>query len=166
MPCRANYPVAIVLADIDRFKRVNDTYGHQAGDVVLQALATLLKDHVRGGDLPCRWGGEEFVLVLPRMSAENAMARANDLRTSFSDLRLELDGQPVTLTLSAGVAVYPVHGANAVELLRMADEALYEAKNGGRDRVHEANPVNPELAAAPAAADPASAARAEQGEKA
>ena len=67
---REQYPVAIVLADIDRFKRINDTYGHPAGDVVLQALATLLKDNVRGGDLPCRWGGEEFVLVLPRMSVE------------------------------------------------------------------------------------------------
>jgi len=167
---RESYPVAIVLADIDRFKRVNDTYGHQAGDVVLQALATLLKDHVRGGDLPCRWGGEEFVLVLPRMSAENAMARANDLRTSFSDLRLELDGQPVTLTLSAGVAVYPVHGGNAMELLRMADEALYEAKNGGRDQVRQASlagPLSPEaVAATPLMADPAGAAPAEQGAKA
>ena len=167
---RESYPVAIVLADIDRFKRVNDTYGHQAGDTVLQALATLLKANVRGGDLPCRWGGEEFVLVLPRMSAENAMARANDLRTSFAALCLELDGQPVTLTLSAGVAVYPVHGGNAMELLRMADEALYEAKNGGRDQVRQASlagPLSPEaVAATPLMADPAGAAPAEQGAKA
>jgi len=135
---REHYPVAIVLADIDRFKRVNDTYGHQAGDVVLQALALLLKDNVRGGDLPCRWGGEEFVLVLPRMSLEHALARANALRTSFADLRLELDGTPVRLTLSAGVSVYPTHGHNVPELLYAADEALYEAKNGGRDQVRAA----------------------------
>jgi diguanylate cyclase (GGDEF)-like protein len=140
---REQYPVAIVLADIDRFKRVNDTYGHQAGDIVLQALATLLKENVRGGDLPCRWGGEEFVLVLPRMSLEHAMARADALRASFAGLRLELDGQPVRLTLSAGVAVYPVHAGNVVALLLAADEALYAAKNGGRDQV--------QAAAAPAA---------------
>ena len=135
---RENYPVAIVLADIDRFKRVNDTYGHQAGDLVLQGLATLLKDNVRGGDLPCRWGGEEFVLVLPRMSLENALVRANALRTSFAALSLALDGQPVSLTLSAGVAVFPEHGGNVVDLLHAADEALYEAKNGGRDQVRVA----------------------------
>lgn len=135
---REKYPVAIVLADIDRFKKVNDTYGHQAGDTVLQALATLLKENVRGGDLPCRWGGEEFVLVLPRMSLENALARANALRTSFAALRLELDGQPVSLTLSAGVAVYPGHGTDVARLLASADAALYSAKNGGRDQVRAA----------------------------
>ena len=138
---REKYPVALVLADIDRFKRVNDTYGHQAGDIVLQALARLLKDNVRGGDLPCRWGGEEFVLVLPRMSLDHAMARADALRTSFAALRLELDGEPVRLTLSAGVAVYPEHGGNVANLLQAADEALYAAKNGGRDRVHAASAV-------------------------
>jgi diguanylate cyclase (GGDEF)-like protein len=135
---REKYPVAIVLADIDRFKRVNDTYGHQSGDIVLQALANLLKENVRGGDLPCRWGGEEFVLVLPRMSLEHALARADALRKSFSALKLELEGRSVSLTLSAGVAVYPGHGAAVADLLHAADEALYEAKNGGRDQVRVA----------------------------
>lgn len=137
---REKYPVAIVLADIDRFKRVNDTYGHQSGDIVLQALANLLKENVRGGDLPCRWGGEEFVLVLPRMSLDNALARADALRKSFNALKLELDGQTVSLTLSAGVAVYPGHGITVADLLHAADDALYEAKNGGRDQVRIASP--------------------------
>ncbi|HEX4329367.1 MAG TPA: diguanylate cyclase, partial [Burkholderiales bacterium] len=137
---RENYPVAVVLADIDRFKRVNDTYGHQAGDIVLQALAGLLKDNVRGGDLPCRWGGEEFVLVLPRMPLESAVARGDALRKSFNALRLELGGEQVKLTLSAGVAVYPLHGRTAAELVHAADAALYEAKNGGRDQVRAAGP--------------------------
>lgn len=140
---REKYPVAIVLADIDRFKRINDTYGHQAGDVVLQALANLLKEKVRGGDLPCRWGGEEFVLVLPRMPLDSALARADGLRQSFNALQLDLDGNVVQLTLSAGVAVYPGHGANATELLHAADEALYEAKNGGRNQVRVAAADNP-----------------------
>ncbi|MDB5805154.1 MAG: hypothetical protein JWN73_2476 [Betaproteobacteria bacterium] len=135
---RENYPVAVVLADIDRFKRVNDTYGHQAGDVVLQALANLLKDNVRGGDLPCRWGGEEFVLVLPRMPLESALARADALRKSFNALQLELGGEKVRLTLSAGVAVFPQHGDGATALVHAADDALYEAKNGGRDQVRPA----------------------------
>ena len=132
---REDYPVSLVIADIDRFKELNDAHGHPAGDVVLQALARTLREQVRAGDLACRWGGEEFILVLPNMPLEAAAARANALRARFAATIHVANGRKIAATLSAGVAACPMHGVSSAALVANADAALYRAKRGGRDRV-------------------------------
>jgi len=128
--------VGIIMIDIDYFKRLNDTFGHAAGDSVLQQLASLLQEQTRGGDLACRYGGEEFVLVLPEASLEGALQRAEQLRREVRHLNLYHGQQTLgVITLSLGVAVFPEHGGTAETLLGAADEALYRAKAAGRDRV-------------------------------
>jgi diguanylate cyclase (GGDEF)-like protein len=133
---REGYPVSLVIADIDRFKALNDAHGHPVGDAVLQSLARTLREQVRAGDLACRWGGEEFVLVLPNMPLEAAAARADILRARFAAAMLVIaNGKKVSATLSAGVAAFPVHGVSPAALVANADAALYRAKREGRDRV-------------------------------
>lgn len=132
---RGNYPVSFVMVDIDHFKRVNDTYGHKAGDLVLQALAEQLRDHSRVGDIACRYGGEEFLLVLPHASTEMARQRAEEWRVLFEALRVRYGEQEIGATLSLGVATYPAHGNTGAAVIARADEALYAAKKGGRNRI-------------------------------
>jgi diguanylate cyclase (GGDEF)-like protein len=133
---RAKEPLALVLLDLDHFKKINDTWGHEGGDEVLRRAAALLKASVRGGDLACRYGGEELLLVLPGATAEAARARAEGIRKGLQDLRYESGGNSFgPVTASFGVAAYPAHGADIRAVLAAADKALYEAKAGGRDRV-------------------------------
>jgi diguanylate cyclase (GGDEF)-like protein len=133
---RADTLVGVVVFDIDHFKRFNDTYGHEAGDLVLKELGLLLKKHCRGDDIACRYGGEEFVLLLPGITYEAARLRAEALREAVKHLKLSLRDQPLgQVSLSLGVAVYPANGQTAESLIRVADEALYRAKKEGRDRV-------------------------------
>ena len=128
--------LSLVLMDLDHFKHFNDAFGHDAGDLVLRELGLLLKAHVRRGDIPCRYGGEEFLLVMPEASIEAAQQRAETLREEVKLLKLEHLGRPLgEVTLSLGVAAYPQHGTVAEEVLRAADRALYRAKSEGRDRV-------------------------------
>lgn len=132
---RENYPVCVIMIDIDRFKRVNDTCGHKTGDEVLQALSTLIIMHIRRFDVACRFGGEEFVIVMPRLSTETGRERAEFLRREFANMTLpctEMKGAP---TLSIGLASYPLDGTNGEQLLNAADQALYAAKSSGRNRV-------------------------------
>ncbi len=131
---REVYPVCLIMLDIDRFKRVNDTCGHKTGDEVLQALAKLLVTHVRAFDVVCRYGGEEFVVVMPRLSAEIAYQRAEFLRREFASLPLPGVKESVRPTLSIGVAIFPMHGSDSEKLIQAADEALYDAKGAGRNR--------------------------------
>jgi diguanylate cyclase (GGDEF)-like protein len=144
---RGARPVSFVLIDLDHFKRLNDTRGHGVGDAVLQAVGELLAASIRAGDLACRYGGEEFLLVLPGTSAQAALQRTDELRRALAGLRLAAKGRPVRVTLSAGVATYPDHGATREELIRKADAALYSAKASGRDCVRladaEARPAQP-----------------------
>jgi diguanylate cyclase (GGDEF)-like protein/PAS domain S-box-containing protein len=136
---RTQKPVSIIMLDIDHFKHLNDTYGHDAGDEVLKELGKLIKRHIRGGDIACRFGGEEFILILPNASLELAKKRAEDIRKMVESLNLEYDHQPVGMvTVSLGIATYPNHGANMEAVLRKADEALYQAKDSGRNRVEMA----------------------------
>jgi diguanylate cyclase (GGDEF)-like protein/PAS domain S-box-containing protein len=129
-------PIGIMMLDIDHFKEVNDTHGHDAGDVVLRELGRFLNEHTRGGDIACRLGGEEFIIVLPEATLEQTRARAETHRQGFTAVRIESSGGRIeTPTLSIGVAAYPVHGTTAEDLLRAADAALYRAKTAGRDRV-------------------------------
>ncbi len=133
---RNKIAVAVMMMDIDHFKRVNDTYGHEAGDLVLKEIARTIKTTLRASDICCRYGGEEISVVLPEAPVDGARMRAEVLRAAIEKLEVEGPGQKrIRVTISIGVAVYPGHGTNADALLRAADEALYEAKGAGRNRV-------------------------------
>ena len=132
---RGAYPVAVVMMDIDRFKTINDSYGHKAGDLMLQALGELFCTQTRREDIVCRYGGEEFVLVFPDLSLEHAVQRAEELRLSFQAVRARYEDVEFSATISAGVAVFPHHGETDEDLLRAADQAMYAAKAAGRNCV-------------------------------
>ena len=137
---RSRLSVGIIMLDLDNFKTFNDTFGHDAGDAVLRELGLFLQRHTRGGDIACRYGGEEFTLILPDASVEATLRRAEHLREELKHLSIEHRDQVLgSVSLSAGVAAYPEHGASAEALLRAADAALYRAKSEGRDRVVTAN---------------------------
>ncbi|MBF2080460.1 MAG: GGDEF domain-containing protein [Synechococcales cyanobacterium T60_A2020_003] len=131
-----HYPVGVIVFDIDHFKQFNDRYGHLAGDKVLQDFGVFLKGFVRGTDLACRYGGEEFALILPEANLERVMQRAERLRQGMHYMKMEYQGQALgTVTISAGVASFPRNGETLEDLIAAADSALYEAKAQGRDRV-------------------------------
>jgi diguanylate cyclase (GGDEF)-like protein/PAS domain S-box-containing protein len=128
--------VAIIMMDIDHFKRFNDTFGHQAGDTLLRILGDFLKKNTRGQDIACRYGGEEFALVLTDTNLPGAMQRAEILRQQVQQLSVEYAGQLLgSVRVSIGVALFPDHGTTMGEVLRASDQALYRAKREGRDRV-------------------------------
>ena len=131
--------IGIITFDIDYFKNVNDSYGHDAGDAVLKAVAAELQVSIRGGDIACRMGGEEFAIMMPGATLKVARQRAEELRAAIAALRLrhaQVDLPAVSL--SCGVAAFPEHGVSADALLRAADQALYRAKEAGRNRVESA----------------------------
>jgi diguanylate cyclase (GGDEF)-like protein/PAS domain S-box-containing protein len=132
---RENYPICIIMMDIDHFKRVNDTYGHEAGDLVLKAISEALSEHSRRGDFACRYGGEEFVVVMPNINLETAYERAENLRQSLNLLRVPYEYYNLSVTISMGIACYPEHGQERASLLRAADQAMYAAKEAGRDHI-------------------------------
>lgn len=133
---RKGVPIGIIMLDIDHFKKFNDSFGHAAGDSLLRELGTFLKTHMRGADIACRYGGEEFTLILPELSVEDARGRAEQLRKEVSDLNTQHNGQALNgVTLSLGVAVFPEDGATMEAVMRAADLALYRAKQEGRNRV-------------------------------
>ena len=132
---RDNLPLSVIMIDIDHFKRLNDTYGHPAGDEVIRQLALLMQRGARGGDLICRYGGEEFLLVLPNMALAKAVERAEAWRVAFGRIEIAVGEAAVSPTFSAGVAEYPRHGETASALIQAADKALYAAKHAGRNRV-------------------------------
>jgi diguanylate cyclase (GGDEF)-like protein len=128
--------LGIVMMDIDRFKELNDRFGHAAGDEVLRGLGVLLKSSLRFADIACRYGGDEFTLILPDAPKQVVQERAEQVRGDVAALEVRFLGRPLpALTLSIGVAVFPDDGANAAALLAASDVALYRAKQGGRDRV-------------------------------
>jgi diguanylate cyclase (GGDEF)-like protein len=132
---RNGKPVGVIMIDIDHFKKINDTHGHGIGDAVLVAVAKALLDNVRTGDIVCRFGGEEFAIVLPGANLNITKGRAEALRSLVEQLNLEHLQAPVgRVTISLGAAVFPDHGTDEEALLRSADAALYAAKAGGRNR--------------------------------
>jgi len=132
---REGIPLSLVMLDIDYFKRVNDTYGHQVGDEVLRTLAATLSADIRAEDVACRYGGEEFLILLPNMPLGNAMQRAEAWRAAVERLSIAHGNFRLTFTISLGVSAYPDHGKTPDELTRCADQALYKAKRDGRNRV-------------------------------
>jgi diguanylate cyclase (GGDEF)-like protein/PAS domain S-box-containing protein len=132
---RESQPISFVMVDIDHFKNVNDTFGHNAGDIVLQKLATQLLSRTRIGDIVCRYGGEEFLVVLPNITAEKAYEIAERWRKLFLGATMPLEYTDVKATVSCGISVFPVHGNTSAELIDTADKALYHAKQAGRNRV-------------------------------
>ena len=132
---RTHQPVGLIIFDIDGFKRFNDTFGHEAGDAYLRELGGLLREQFRREDVVCRYGGDEFVIVLPEASLEATMQRAQLLGEAVENLVVTYHGLPMgSATLSLGVAAFPDHGAAGEAVLRSADAALYRAKQNGRAR--------------------------------
>jgi diguanylate cyclase (GGDEF)-like protein len=137
---RANRPLCVIMLDVDHFKLFNDTHGHPAGDALLRSIARMLQSRMRREDVTCRYGGEEFVMILPEAPLVVARQRAEELRAEALRLRLKQDGnahKPVTVSI--GVAALPQDGMNAKELLASADRHLYVAKQAGRDKVVTGN---------------------------
>lgn len=133
---RNGQSLGVIIFDLDHFKRFNDTFGHDAGDAVLQSFGGFLAKHSRADDIACRYGGEEFVLILPNANLKDTTARAERLRESLKEVSITHLGKPLgTVTVSAGVAALPQHGSAPAQLMMQADGALYRAKKAGRDRV-------------------------------
>ncbi|MBF0585238.1 MAG: GGDEF domain-containing protein, partial [Magnetococcales bacterium] len=128
---RYHQMVGLLLFDVDHFKRFNDTHGHDQGDRVLQALGRVMQGHFREVDHPCRYGGEEFCAILPNTGHPGAQLAAERLRQKVESM--EVDGLKVTISI--GVAIFPMVGKNPDDFLKQADLALYKAKKGGRNQV-------------------------------
>jgi diguanylate cyclase (GGDEF)-like protein/PAS domain S-box-containing protein len=139
---REGYPVSLIMGDLDRFKAVNDRLGHLAGDEVLRVFGDLLKRQARGSDIYCRYGGEEFLLVLPEMAEASAVERAELLRSAIAAAPVAYGVSEIAVTASFGIASFPRHGRTGDELIAAADSALYAAKTAGRNRVN-LNPRRP-----------------------
>jgi diguanylate cyclase (GGDEF)-like protein len=133
---REGYGLGILLADLDNFKQLNDAFGHAAGDAVLRRIGRFLAGAVRSEDIACRFGGEEFVVILPKASLADAYRRAEALREGIKAGSLDEPSRLYpTATMSVGVAAYPEHGTSVAGLILAADSAMYLAKGQGRDRV-------------------------------
>jgi len=133
---RNDAQLAVIMIDIDHFKQFNDNFGHDGGDAILRALGAFFKKHVRGSDIACRYGGEEFMLILSPSTAEGARLRAEKIREDASLLSVSHANRNLgAITLSLGVAIFPDHASEAAAMVKAADLALYQAKRGGRNRV-------------------------------
>jgi diguanylate cyclase (GGDEF)-like protein len=137
---RKQSSIGIIMVDIDRFKQFNDTHGHAAGDAVLIQVGNFFRSHIRSSDITCRFGGEEFIIVMTEATPEITRRRSEHIRTDVSQLHVEYEGRTLEpVTLSIGVAVFPIHGSTIDEILRAADKALYRAKHEGGDLVAAAD---------------------------
>ena len=130
---RSEQSVSIMIMDVDHFKRVNDSYGHKVGDLVLRALGDLLRSSIRAGDIPCRYGGEEFIIVMPNVPLSIAHERAAHISSRINELQVPHEDVHLQVTVSVGVATIPQHGLNGEDVLLRADRALYRAKELGRN---------------------------------
>jgi diguanylate cyclase (GGDEF)-like protein/PAS domain S-box-containing protein len=132
---REGYPVCFAMIDIDRFKGINDKFGHEAGDQVLRKLSALIQDQTRGGGIICRYGGEEILAILPNVTDEVAFQITERWRQAFMDLVVPSEAGDIKATISCGISIYPVHGTAVSDLISLADKAMYQAKAAGRNRV-------------------------------
>jgi diguanylate cyclase (GGDEF)-like protein len=133
---RSGQHLAIAMLDLDHFKVLNDGFGHVAGDVALKELGALMRSFRQGADVACRYGGEEFILILPEVDPSSVPARMEALRQSIESMSLSLDGQALPgISVSIGIAIFPQHGEDPQQLIKVADRAMYQAKRAGRNRV-------------------------------
>ena len=132
---RENTPISIAIMDLDHFKKINDTYGHKGGDAVLEAMAKLFLSHVRASDIVCRYGGEEFVFLMPGASIDHAAERMEELRIIIEAKSIVHNDKTIPVTASIGVASYPLNGEDDEALLLEADNMLYNSKRNGRNQV-------------------------------
>ena len=133
---RRKLTLAVYMLDLDHFKKFNDTYGHAAGDMALKTIAEIFRSSVRTEDVACRYGGEEFTIMLPDMTPEIALERAESIRRAVANLRLPFEGEILSgFSVSIGVAIYPTDAESADLLLSRADQSLYRAKRSGRNQV-------------------------------
>lgn len=132
---REKTSVSIIMMDVDLFKNFNDTFGHKCGDIVLMDLANFLTENARQGDVVCRYGGEEFVILMPNANLEDAYERAETWRRDYAAKVIHYDNKSLSATFSAGVASFPLHGTTGESILHAADHALYRSKSDGRNRV-------------------------------
>ncbi len=133
---RHNQTVGVIMLDLDHFKHFNDTYGHDAGDKLLRSVGQFLQKNTRGDDVACRYGGEEFILVLPGATLEATWQRAEEIRAGIQELVVRIQDCPVEpITASLGVAIFPDHHNTADGIINAADQALYNVKRNGRNRV-------------------------------
>ncbi len=137
---RSGSPLSLMMLDIDDFKMFNDTHGHTPGDALMRELSGLLQRHTRGGDAACRLGGDEFLLLLPETSVDDATRRAQELREEVEGFEIAIGGEVVSVTVTVGVATFPDHAGDMASLVRAADEAMYQAKHAGGNAVGEAAP--------------------------
>jgi diguanylate cyclase (GGDEF)-like protein len=140
---RRGETLGIIMMDVDHFKDFNDTFGHEAGDRVLKSLGKILLRGIRGGDVACRYGGEEFVVIMPGASLKATKNRAEILRKIAERNLREANVDDRTVTVSCGVAVFPGHGSDPSQVLNAADTAMYRAKEQGRNRVEMAGENGP-----------------------
>jgi diguanylate cyclase (GGDEF)-like protein len=133
---RSGKSVGAIMVDLDHFKSFNDTFGHEAGDMLLRQFGHVARSRTRKEDIACRYGGEEFIIILPDAPLNVTLSRAEEIREAVRKLELKADGRPIGMvTASLGVASFPEHALDSETLVRLADAALYKAKHGGRDRV-------------------------------
>jgi diguanylate cyclase (GGDEF)-like protein/PAS domain S-box-containing protein len=138
---RTGRKLSLVMLDLDHFKHFNDTFGHQVGDILLKEIAGVIKGMVRAGDIACRFGGEEFSLILAEVDTEGAYKCVDAIRDAIKHVSLHHRGQTIgTVTVSAGIATFPTHAGNLEDLVRAADNALYRAKKAGRDCISICDP--------------------------
>lgn len=148
---RNRTPVGVVMADVDHFKKVNDTYGHPAGDAVLASVASGMRSHMRSYDSAGRYGGEEFLLVFPGCDLQTTFAKADALRQFIEQMPIDTPGGQIAVTVSMGSVAHTQGSTyDTDELIRCADAALYQAKHNGRNRVEQAVAPAPELYSEPA----------------
>lgn len=131
---RSQLPLTLLMADVDHFKNINDAFGHETGDLMLTTIAAVLSTSLRGYDLCSRWGGEEFLILLPETGVEDAVVAGEKLRERISEIKMDREGHALGATISLGVADYR-QGETLTTLLQRADETMYEAKRLGRNRI-------------------------------
>lgn len=133
---RKKFLLGIIMLDIDNFKHYNDTYGHAAGDTILKEMGKLILEHVRRDDIPSRYGGDEFVIVIPDVSIDVLRERAEQIREEAHEMVIRFRGKKMqNCTISVGATISPKNGDTYETLLQAVDKALYQAKTGGRDRI-------------------------------